>query len=116
MISSKEFLKRARALEQKGLEITVIGRKPQPLRVMRERALERYMRRLILIHTGHRIGIAVSGVPRLKGSQMSLGLALEIPVGLGKPRLSKENKKLLEALSPSRHAHRTLPRRASTGS
>ncbi len=77
--------------------------------------------------------ISVSGLPRLKGGHMTLGLSLNIPVGLGKPRLSKESKQLLEAFlvraiektgqllrsgaasrRPRQQAHRML-RRASTG-
>lgn len=132
MISLREFDKRARALEEKGLEITVIGRKPQPLKVLKERAFQRFVQHLVFGDSGRGIGITVSGVPQVKGRRITLGLALDIPLGQRKLRLSREDKKILERLlieaieerarlqrpdsASERHGHRSSARRVSTGS
>ena len=135
MVTIREFDKRLKALEAKGQEIELIGRKPRPLKVLRERALGRILERLILTHTGRQIVIAVTGVPQFSGDHLSLGLALQLPVGRRKTMLSKQNRKLLEAFlvstiaesarfrpsnsstsTHSRHGRRVSQRRASTGS
>jgi hypothetical protein len=134
MISAKEVARRARILEEKGLEVPVIGRKPQSLKVLKERSFQRLIQRLILGDTGRGIGITVSSIPQIRGRRISLALALDIPLGQRKLRLSREDKRLLQTIlvqtiektrqlrrSPSdsrhpRHAHRAIARRASTGS
>jgi hypothetical protein len=134
MISAKEFNRRARILEEKGLEISLIGRKPLPLKVRKERALQRYVQHLIRGDSAHGIGIAVSGVPQIKGSHISLAVTLEIPLSRRKLRLSKQDRRLFEILlvqaiegkgqfvratspsRPSRRAHRTVTRRDFAGS
>lgn len=135
MVNIREFEKRLKALEAKGQEIEVIGHPPRSLRLERERALERILERLILTHRGREIVIAVTGVPQFRGDHLSLGLALQLPVGRRKSALSKQNRKLLEAFlvnaiaesarfrppnssasTHSRHGRRVSQGRASTGS
>lgn len=135
MVSIREFDKRLKALEDKGQEIDLIGRKPRPLRVQRQRALTRILERLILIHKGSQIVIAVTEVPQLSRNHLSLGLALQIPVGKKKAPLSKANKRLLETfllhaieesakfrrpesprLDHPHHGRRSSQRRSPTGS
>lgn len=134
MISAKEIGRRARILEEKGLEVPVIGRKPLPFKVQKERSLQRFVQHLIFGDDRRGIGITVSGVPQIRARRITLALALDIPLGLRKLRLSKEDKRLLEALliqaiektgqplrpAPAsrhaRHAHRAMPRRTPTGS
>jgi hypothetical protein len=134
MINLKEFDKRVRALEEKGLEITVIGHKPHSPKVYKERAFQRFVRHLVFGDSGRGIGITVSGLPQVKGTRITVGLALDIPLGKRQLRLSREDKKLLERLlvealeeaarersggfssRASKSAPRPTPRRASTGS
>ena len=128
-----KFEKRLLALERKGQEVELIGHKPQPFKVLKERALERFAHHLIQGQMDRRIGVAVSGSPRLKGGHLSLGLSLDIPVGL-KLRLSTQDMRTLKVFlsqalerasrlyraqshsRPSGPAPRAASRRASTGS
>ena len=98
MISAKEVARRARILEEKGLEVPVIGRKPQSLKVLKERSFQRFVQGLILGDTGRGIGITVSGVPQIRGRHNSLALALDIPLGQRKLRLSKDDRRLLQTI------------------
>lgn len=135
MISSREIARRIAALEKKGLDVPLIGRKPQPLKVQRKRALDRILDRLVLMHGGHQIVIALAGAPRMRGNRLALRLALQIPLGRKGGPISKAEKHRIEDFlvgaieqgrrmgrtgsslpAPSRASRPSSPRRASTGS
>lgn len=121
MITSKEIGKRIARLEKKGLDVPLIGRKPRSLKVQTKRALDRFIERLVLMHEGHQIVIALTGPPQMKGNRLALGLSLQIPMGRKGGPLSKSDKHRIEdfltnAIEQGRLSRISSTRRASTGS
>ena len=97
MVDIRRFERRLQAMEDKGFEVEVIGRKGRFEDLRRKLELGRFLKRLILTHGGRQLVIALVDAPELHGDHVSLYLALKIPVERKGTRLSKADKSRLES-------------------
>ncbi len=121
MANVHEFGKRLQALQDKGLEVEVIGRKDRLLDLRRKLALGSFLKSLVLTHQGHPLVISLIEAPELKGDHVSFGLALRVPIGRKGPALSRADKNHLEsflstAISESSRSEKIAPSRARQAS